>query len=57
MANIDEDILHVLDGLEVQVVAGPILHDKTVKPLTREGAQTVLDRLRARGFKVEKLEA
>lgn len=49
---LDTAILDVLTHLDVQVIAGPIFSDTYSKPLSRDGAQTVLDRLRARGFKV-----
>lgn len=48
-------ILVALTGVQVEVVAGPVFHDTTIKPLTREGAIAVLDRLRGRGFKVERV--
>jgi len=48
-------ILDALDGAQVTVVAGPIFKDTAVHPLSRLGAQDVLDRLRGRGFKVERL--
>jgi hypothetical protein len=51
-AKLETAIVKSLEGLQVEVVAGQILHDKTTKPLTHEGAVGVLDRLRARGFKV-----
>lgn len=53
-AKLESAILNALAGMEVEVVAGPILHDTANHPLTREGAMNVLDRLRARGFKVER---
>jgi hypothetical protein len=48
-------VLNALTGLSVEVVAGPILKDTSMKPLTHEGALAVLDRLRARGFRVERV--
>lgn len=48
-------ILTALTGLQVEVVAGPILRDATIKPLTHEGAISILDRLRARGFRVTRV--
>lgn len=50
----DEDLIKVLEGLQVEVVAGQILKDTFERPLTKEGAQSVIDRIRARGFKIEK---
>lgn len=49
---LDAAVLDTLTHLSVQVVAGPIFSDSYEKPLTRDGAQAVLDRLRARGFKI-----
>ena len=49
---LDEAVIEGLTGASVHVTAGTILHDEIVKPLTRTGAEDVLDRLRARGFKV-----
>ena len=49
---LDQAVLSSLVGTEVAVIAGNILKDTIVKPLTAEGAQNVYDRLRARGFKV-----
>jgi len=49
---LDLEILDALKGLEVSVVGGSIIGDTYSKPLSRDGAQTVLDRLRARGFKI-----
>jgi hypothetical protein len=49
---LDAAVLDVLTHLRVSVIAGPIFSDSYEKPLSRDGAQAVLDRLRARGFKV-----
>jgi hypothetical protein len=49
---LDNAILVALNGTQVSVVAGNIIHDTIVKPLTTEGASMVYDRLKARGFKV-----
>ncbi len=46
------EALDVLTGLEVSVVGGTIVGDTYSKPLSKDGAQTVLDRLRARGFQI-----
>jgi hypothetical protein len=52
---LEEDAaIKALDGLQVEVVAGPILKDTYMRPLTKEGALSVIDRLRARGFKITK---
>lgn len=50
----DADVIADLVGLSIHVEAGQILHDTTVKPLVHEGAQDVIDRLRARGYRIEK---
>jgi hypothetical protein len=51
----DEAILDALTGLDVRVTMGQIFGDSAAKPLTREGAQLILDRLRSRGFKIERV--
>jgi hypothetical protein len=47
-----ETILKVLEGLNVEVIAGPILKDKTEKPLTRRGAQDIMRALDEEGWKI-----
>jgi hypothetical protein len=47
-----EAILKTLEGLKVEVVAGPILHDTTEKPLTKRGAIDVLHALNDDGWKI-----
>ncbi len=49
---LDAAVIEILTGLDVNVVAGSILHDTFSKPLSKDGAQAVLDRLRARGFQI-----
>lgn len=51
----EKTVIEALTGLNVDVVAGKLLGDTFVRPLTKEGAQTVLDRLRGRGFKIERV--
>jgi len=50
----DLAIMDALTGLNVSVVMGTLVGDSVVRPLDKDGAQAVLDRLRARGFKVER---
>ncbi len=45
-------LLDALEGTPVSVVAGAIFHDSIIKPLDREGAQAIIDRLHARDFVV-----
>jgi hypothetical protein len=47
-----EAILKALEGLKVEVVAGPILHDTTEKPLTKRGAMDILHALDDEGWKI-----
>ena len=53
--HVEEAILRALTDMPVEVTAGPIFKDTAVHPLTHEGALTVLDRLRARGFRVSRV--
>lgn len=43
-------VVEALTGLEVHIEGGPFLHDTVVKPLVKQGAQDIVDRLRARGY-------
>jgi hypothetical protein len=49
---LERAIIDALTGAQVSVTMGPIFGDMSIKPLSKEGAQSVLDRLRGRGFKV-----
>jgi phosphoserine phosphatase len=51
-AALNEAILKTLEETQVEVVAGQILGDYTMKPLTRDGAQMIIDKLRARDFRI-----
>lgn len=51
-AALNEAILKTLEDTLVEVVAGPILGDHTTKPLTRDGAQMIVDKLHARDFAI-----
>lgn len=51
----EEAIIQALIGLDVRVRGGDILKDTFSKPLVREGAEAIVDRLRARGFKIERV--
>lgn len=51
MASDDAGILDALTGLQVETWGIVNNHDET---LTREGAQAVYDRLRARGYSIER---
>ena len=53
--HLEAAILAALTDMPVEVTAGPIFKDTAVHPLTHEGALTVLDRLRARGFRVTRV--
>lgn len=47
-----EAILKVLEGFEVEVVAGPILHDTTRKPITKQGALALIHALEDEGWQI-----
>lgn len=49
----DAGILDALTGLQVETWGVVNNHDET---LTREGAQAIFDRLRARGYKIERVK-
>jgi len=50
--NNDLAVQDILVGTIVRVKAGTLLGDTLEKPLTHEGAQDVIDRLRARDYKI-----
>jgi len=50
--NNDLAVQDALVGTIVRVKAGSVLGDSLEKPLTHEGAQDVIDKLRARGYKI-----
>jgi hypothetical protein len=47
-----EAIVKTLEGLKVEVVAGPILHDTTEKELTKRGVMDILHALSDDGWKI-----
>ncbi len=47
-----EAIVKILDGLKVEVIAGPILKDTTEKPLTRRGVLAIIHALGDEGWKM-----
>lgn len=46
------DPVTVLEGLDVKVTMGQILKDTAERPLTHQGALTIVNHLRNSGFKI-----